>query len=132
VPLLVEEASTPSMQRAYDADPAVAAWWATPIECASALGRRERGGEIEPEALESSLARLTELQGRWLEIDPSDSLRRAALRLVRVHDVRAADAFQLAAAIVASEERPETLELVTLDERLALAASREGFPILSG
>jgi hypothetical protein len=47
-----------------------------------------------------------------------------------VHDLRAADALQLAAAITASEDRPETLPLVSLDRRLAEAAEREGFTIV--
>jgi predicted nucleic acid-binding protein len=50
---------------------------------------------------------------------------------VRTHDLGAADGFQLAAAIVASDGEPAGLPLVTLDERLARAASREGFPIVS-
>jgi uncharacterized protein len=41
--------------------------------------------------------------------------------------LRAADALQLAAAFVAAEGRPSSLQLVTLDERLADAASKEGF-----
>jgi hypothetical protein len=47
-----------------------------------------------------------------------------------VHEIRTADAFQLAAALAASDEEPETIPVVTLDERLALAARREGFPVL--
>lgn len=52
-----------------------------------------------------------------------------ARRLLRVHALRAADALQLAAAIAASEADPASLKLVTLDERLAEAARREGFPV---
>jgi predicted nucleic acid-binding protein len=43
--------------------------------------------------------------------------------------LRTADA-QLAAAIVASEGQPRTLRFVTLDERLAQAARREGFEVI--
>jgi predicted nucleic acid-binding protein len=56
-------------------------------------------------------------------------LRNDARRLVRVHDLRAADAFQLAAARIAADGEPAALPFVTLDERLTLAASREGFPV---
>jgi predicted nucleic acid-binding protein len=41
--------------------------------------------------------------------------------------LRAADALQLAAAYVAAERRPPSLEVVTLDDRLAAAARKEGF-----
>jgi hypothetical protein len=37
------------------------------------------------------------------------------------------DSRQLAAAIVAAEHEPSTLEFVSLDDRLSDAASREGF-----
>jgi hypothetical protein len=41
--------------------------------------------------------------------------------------LRTADALQLAAAFVAAERRPSSLEVITLDDRLAAAARREGF-----
>ena len=64
------------------------------------------------------------------KIRPTERVRRAAARLLRVHPLRAADALQLAAAIVGSEDRPETLPFVTLDDRLADAATREGFRVI--
>ena len=52
----------------------------------------------------------------------------------RQHDfsvpLRAADALQLAAAFAAAERRPASLEIVTLDDRLANAARKEGFAVL--
>lgn len=77
-----------------------------------------------------ALATLDQLMASWVEIAPSDRLRDDALRIVRSHDLRAADALRLAAARAASEDQPRTLPFVTLDERLAVAARREGFPIL--
>jgi predicted nucleic acid-binding protein len=53
-----------------------------------------------------------------------------ARRLLRVHTLRAADALQLAAAITVAEGLPASLEVVTLDQQLAAAARREGFPVL--
>ncbi len=47
------------------------------------------------------------------------------------HPLRAADALQLGAAIVAADGDTASLEFVTLDRRLADAALREGFPTLS-
>jgi len=44
--------------------------------------------------------------------------------------LRAAEAMQLAAALVATDSNPNGLELVTLDERLATAAEKEGFAVL--
>jgi predicted nucleic acid-binding protein len=47
-----------------------------------------------------------------------------------VHPLRAADALQLAAAFVAAERRPSSLQVVTLDERLADAMRKEGFAVV--
>ena len=76
------------------------------------------------------MARLTKLAKAWVEVQPSSSVRRVAIRLLRVHPLRAADALQLGAALVAAEDHPETLPFVTLDDRLADAATREGFEVL--
>ena len=65
-------------------------------------------------------------------MQPTDPLRDDARRLLRVHDLRAADALHLAAAFAAAEGRPPTLDFVCLDERLAAAAEREGFRIVGG
>lgn len=66
----------------------------------------------------------------WHEVGASDAVRRTAARLLRVHALRAADALQLAAAIVASEGDPRTLQIITLDARLEDVAKREGFRII--
>jgi predicted nucleic acid-binding protein len=50
--------------------------------------------------------------------------------MVESYPLRAADALQLGAAVVAAEGDPATLDFVTLDRRLANAAEREGFAIL--
>ena len=129
VPLLVREAATHGATREYERDPDIVAWWATDIECASALARLERDGAIDGTGMSDALGRLDLLAAAWQEIQPVVSVRRIAMRLLRVHPLGAADALQLGAAIVASENEPSTLSLVTLDDRLAQAAEREGFPV---
>jgi predicted nucleic acid-binding protein len=57
-------------------------------------------------------------------------LAESAVRFLRVHSLRAADALQLAAAFIAAERRPPSLEVITLDERLADAARKEGFALV--
>jgi predicted nucleic acid-binding protein len=129
IPLLIEEARSGSVESEYRRDPEFVVWWGTDIECVSALARRERDGILERELLAAALARLDLLGAAWQEVQPSQSLRRAAIRLLRVHALRAADALQLAAAVAASEGDSRSLVFVTLDDRLAQAAAREGFPI---
>lgn len=105
-------------------------WWGTRVECMSALARREREGATDDRILVEAFRRLQEFEIRWQEIDPSDVVRETATRFVRVHPLRAADALQLAAAFVAAEQRPGSLNVVTLDDRLADAARKEGFAVI--
>jgi len=104
-------------------------WWATEVECVSALARLERDGALTEAATNLALERLDLLAESWNEVQPVAAVRGAARRLLRVHALRAADAFQLGAAVVAAEGQPASLEIVTLDERLASAARREGFSV---
>ena len=130
VPLLVDEELTDAVLELYPRDREVVTWWGTPIECASALARLERRGDLETAHAREAFRRLTALAASWHEVEPGAAVRETALRFLRVHDLRAADALQLAAAFWVSEGHPTTLELVTLDDRLALAAQREGFDVL--
>jgi hypothetical protein len=127
VPLLVEESLTRWLRSAYEADPGVLAWWGTEAECASAVARLEREGQLTGAAADKAFSRLTALRRSWHEIQPVDELRESAIRYVRVHDLRATDALQLAAAFLAAERRPPSLEFLCLDDRLSRAARREGF-----
>ena len=130
VPLVVTEASTRALQDVAAADTAMLVWWGTEVECASALARLEREGALEPAAAVECFDRLRRLAQGWNEVDPSDAIKETAVRFLRVHPLHAADAVQLAAAFVAAERRPSALELVTLDERLATAARKEGFSLV--
>jgi uncharacterized protein len=130
VPLLIAEPTTETMQAIAAQDSAMLVWWGTEIECASALARLERDGALEASAVTAAFDRLKQFAGGWHEIDPSDAVREAAVRFLRVHPLRTADALQLAAAFVAAERRPSSLEVVTLDDRLARAASKEGFVLV--
>jgi predicted nucleic acid-binding protein len=75
--------------------------------------------------------RLRRLSDAWQEIEPGEVVRESAMRFLRVHPIRAADALQLAAAFAAAEHRPASSGFVTLDERLAGAARREGFAVVT-
>ena len=130
VPLLVAEPGSAAAFREYVADPEVIAWWGCEVECVSALARLEREGSIPAGSMAEALRRLDGIVLAWREVEPVARVRQIAIRVLRVHPLRAADALQLAAAIVASEDQPASLPLVTLDERLAEAAEREGFSIV--
>ncbi len=128
--MLVEEAMTSSVRTLYRRDAAMLVWWGTRVEAVSAVSRLERRRKLTEGSAVSALARLGALARSWNEVQPVEEIRETAARLLRVHDLRAADAFQLAAALLASERRPSSLEFVSLDDRLSAAASREGFVLM--
>lgn len=130
VPLLVAEEATRQLQAIAAQDSAMLVWWGSVVECISALARLERDGALEARAMTIALHRLQQLCAAWHEVDPSDEIRETAVRFLRVHPLRAADALQLGAAFAAAERRPSSLEIVTLDDRLANAARKEGFAVI--
>lgn len=130
VALLVDEPARLRLLQLLAADGGLIVWWGTSVECASAIARRERDGDLATAAANAALARLRALEPSWVEVSPSLRVRALAQRLVRTHPLRAADSLQLAAALVAAEQDPSVLGLVCLDERLGLAAQREGFTVV--
>ena len=130
VPLLVGDPSTQGVMTAAEHDPEIIVWWATHVECVSAIARMEREARLDAPGTAKAIERLDELVRAWQEVQPVDRIRQTANRLLRTHGLRAADAFQLSAAISASEDRPTSLTIVTLDDRLARAGEREGFRVI--
>lgn len=130
IPLLVNEKSSPGLNALGSADSAMSVWWGCKVECVSALMRLQRAGTLDDRAIGFALKRLGQLEAAWDEIDPNEAMRDVAIRFLRVHPLRSADALQLAAAYLAADRRPTSLEFVTLDERLAMVARKEGFPVI--
>jgi len=131
VPLLVKEATTSFLQTLAKRDSDMLAWWGSQVECASAVARLERDALLDRKGAVFAFDRLKQLVDGWHEIEPNEIVRENALRFLRVHPLRAADALQLAAAFLAAERRPSSLEVVTLDECLADAARKEGFDVIA-
>jgi hypothetical protein len=111
-------------------DSELALWWATPVECTSALSHGRRQGRLTAAEQRVAVELLSELTEPAFEIPPGDELRARAVRLLAVHPLRAADALQLASALVWCDERTAGAGFVTLDKRLREAAAREGFSVL--
>lgn len=127
VPILLPEAPSDALTRRLGDDPEPVMWWATPLECQSALQRRHRESPLGPAQLAAATERLRQLVRHADTIAPTDELRRRAARLLSFHPLKAADALQLAAALVWCEEQPHGETFVTLDDRLREAALKEGF-----
>jgi predicted nucleic acid-binding protein len=132
IPLLANEPSREHMLEQLEQDPQVLIWWGTTVEVASALARREREKVLSADEVTHAFSLMRQLADSWHEIVPSDAVRRTAERLLRMHPLRAADSLQLAAALIAADHDPGSLEIVCLDSRLSSAARREGFTVLDG
>lgn len=128
--LLVTEGGSALRQSQLAADPTLAVWWATPVECESALQRRLREGVLTPAAARLARERLAELSAAWHEVNPMPSVRTLALRLLRTHPLRAADALQLAAALALDRAVGTRVPFACADARLCLAAEAEGLVCL--
>jgi len=127
VPLVFDEPASAIVRSLLDEDSAIAVWWLTDVECASALARKERERKLPSDSLDTAANHLRELAIQWHEIEPTSELRELAKRLLRSYPLRAGDAAQLAAAVILAENLPASLAFVSLDQRLRDAAAREGF-----
>ncbi len=130
VALLVSEPESPRRAGHLRADPIMAVWWATAVECESAVQRRVRDGSLDPAGARQARERLVDLAAAWHEVPPAASLRSLAVRLLRTHPLRAADALQLAAALHLSTALRHQVGFACADERLSEAAEIEGLVVL--
>ncbi|MCA9471070.1 MAG: type II toxin-antitoxin system VapC family toxin [Nitrospirales bacterium] len=130
LPLCLKEPWTVQVKKLIERDDDVVAWWGSLVEGYSAFARLRREEVLtEKEELQSRqiLSRLADL---WTEVRPSNPVRDQAGRALLLHPLQAADALQLAAALVWSGHQTANVEFVCLDHRLREAAYREGFQVL--
>lgn len=104
----------------------------TTVEVTSALVRRSRGGDYPEEHLARVLHLLEEDIASFQVIELGGAPMSRAISLVRKHGLRAADAIQLACALLArGEQSPDAqLVLVSSDQELNTAAEQEGLSVL--
>jgi hypothetical protein len=130
VPLHVDEPATERLRQLLRSDPNVVVWMLSSVEVLSAIARHRRRSKWADDLLHAARLEVLERWPQWSAVTHVEAVRRRAERLVAVHPLTAADALQLAAALVASGDRPDTLDFVTLDARLATAARIEGFRVI--
>ncbi|MDF0674746.1 MAG: type II toxin-antitoxin system VapC family toxin [Nitrospira sp.] len=130
IPLCLQERESPSLRKLLQTDQSIIAWWASPIECLSALSRLRREAVLGIEEERQAQIILRALVAAWTEVEPSEAVREQAARVLRLHPLRAADSLQLAAAMVWCQGAPSHREFVCLDQRLREAGHREGFSVL--
>jgi len=130
IPLCLKEQMPETVKRLIKTDEDVVVWWATRIECFSAVSRRRREGALNADAEVKAKAILSALSTEWSEVQPAEVVRQRAERLLPIHPLRSADAFQLAAALIWAQENPQDHEIVCLDQNLREAAHKEGFIVI--
>lgn len=128
--LILEQDATGSLRSILSQDDGMVIWWGTKVEAASGVARLLRTTKLSRPSASTVLRKIEAFASGAYEVQPTDEVRSLACRLLRVHDLRAADALQLAAATVWAEHRPAGLAVVTLDRRLRTAADREGFAVM--
>ena len=131
VPLVVAEAGSELARGWLKDDPAIVTWSLTRVEIAGAIERRARQDLIDTGQRRRLLERFRSLFGLWDEVTDLLPVRERAVSLLARHSLRAADALQLAAADLAAEGDPTSLDFVCLDRGLAQTAEREGFTVLT-
>lgn len=127
LPLVSREPFSDETRRLLEDDAGMVVWWATRVECVSAISRRAREGSLDPRAEAAARGLLDDLSGSWAEVRPTTRLRDLAEQTLAAHPLRSADALQLASALTWGGPRPRGRPFVCLDERLRAAASRSGF-----
>ena len=129
IPLCLQERQSTALKRLAQEDESLAVWWGSSVECLSAFARLRREAVLSETEEEQARLILRALQGALTEIEPTPAVREQAGRVLRLHPLRAADALQLAAALVWCQGDPLQHGFVCLDQRLREAARREGFTV---
>ncbi len=131
VPLVVSEPSS-DLSRSWLADDSAVITWAwTRVEIVSAIERRAREGALSRQDRRQVIGRLETFADTWDEVTEVLAVRSRASLLLARHPLRAADAGQLGAALLISEQLDgESLPFMCLDRRLSEAAELEGLGVL--
>jgi len=132
VPLVAADAHTEDVRGWLRDDQTIVTWAWTRVEIVSAIERRSRDGQLTRAERRLALTRFDTMAGAWDEVTDILAVRARALPLLGRHPLRAADAAQLGAALLIRDELGTPPAFVCLDNRLAIAAEREGLPIVPG
>jgi predicted nucleic acid-binding protein len=128
--LCVHQQATHAARRIARLHRRLAIWWGTPVEARSSFVRLMREQVLSSSDVATCQARLAALRRAAIEVLPSEEIRSLAETVIDRFDVRAADAFQLAAALSLHQGKPRGRPFVSFDRRLAVAAASAGFTAL--
>ncbi len=126
LPLIVEEDRSRACRDLARADPLQVVWTLARVEVWGACCRKRRESLLSADQQRKARARLDRLSGNWYEVEDVPAVKSEADRLLGRYDLRAADALQLGAALVACGGKPMGHSFVALDGKLLDAAKAEG------
>jgi uncharacterized protein len=130
IPCLIQQEATGRARRWLRKHSRPVVCWFTVVEINSALARLRRQGALSRNGHDAAMKQLRRLESRWVEVLPTTGLRLLANDLLYKYELRAADALQLASAMVWCNAHPRNRAFVTLDTRLADAAASAGFQLI--
>lgn len=130
LPLLSEEKFSEIVTSLLKEDVDTTVWWGTWVECMVAISCLKRENRLTETAEEEARANLDELSAGWQEVEPNRELRLLASLVSKAHPLKAADCFQLAAALRWCEGNTNGANFICLDNQLRRAAEDEGFDLL--
>jgi hypothetical protein len=128
--LLVRGPESERLESLLKRDSEMVLWWGAPVDCEEALAEASRRGGLREADRRTAQWALERLRGCSFEIQPQEEVRARALRLLALHRLNGAQAFELAAALVWCREKTRGMSFVSLSGGLRGAAAREGFRIL--
>jgi uncharacterized protein len=127
-PLIAQEASSETMRKIKESYKQIITWTLTPVEIQSAIARLERSGDLSESQSNQLFSAWKTLEACLHIVKDIESVKAKAVRILRTHPLKAADSLQLGSALLVKDiGRP--LPFVTLDKRLAQAASKEGLAV---
>jgi predicted nucleic acid-binding protein len=132
VPLCTDQPPYTEVARPLLRRYAVAAWWGTSVEVASALTRLKRLGSLTDSEYLSAKVGWNQILTGSLVIEPSPTIKVLAMEILEKYALRTGDALQLAAALQWCEGDPGGQVFLTADRRLAEAAQLAGFMLEPG
>ena len=130
VALIVEQPATTRVRALESEAVQGAVWVLSDVEARSAIERLRREGVLSSEQARRDAEDCELVLEEMHRIDLIEAVKQRAKRLLARHALRAGDALQLGAALLVADDSPGGIEFVTLDERLAEVAHREGFRVL--
>ena len=110
VPLCCHQTASAGARQVARRHGRMVVWWCTRVEAHGALARLRREGVLTANGFQQTVARLSTLSRAWLEVLPVEEVRQRAEKLLARQMIRAADAFQLPAALVWCQGNPPIRE----------------------